>query len=343
MGLFYSTREQVKLAGQINGPDQNPTIDRLLESASREIERSLNRRFYPLLVVRYYDFPNGQGPSYRLWLNADLIDIDTLDSAGIIITDYFMEPVNYGPPYNRVEIDLSSAAYFQSGDTWQRAIAMTCFEGYCDVRAAAGLLADAIDDVVTQFPISDSSLVGVGDLILIDVERMIVTEKTLLAGTAVDMAGDIAADEAVVAITVDDGTLVCQGEVITIDAERMLVNSIAGDVLAVTRAYDGSVLAIHLDDASIYAPRTLTVERAAAGTVAIAHVDTTPVAKNVPPGLISELCLAEVLYAFAQEQGHFALTAGQGDAIREISGRGIADVRKRAADSYGRTRGPGAI
>ena len=145
------------------------------------------------------------------------------------------------------------------------------------------------------------------------------------------------------AITVDLGTKVKVNEVITIDAERMLVESIAGNILAVRRAVDGSVLASHLDNASVYVPRTLSVERAAVGTTAAEHLVDAVISKNVPPGLISELCLAETIYAMAQEKGHMALTVGQGEAVREISGRGIADVRKRADEAYKRSRGPRAV
>jgi len=347
MGLWYSTREAVKRAAQINGPDEHPSIDRLLESTSRELERVFNRIFYPLTALKYFPYPSSEGPvNYRYWLGEDLIEVTLLVSGGAIIlaADYFKEPVNYGPPYNRIEIDLSSSAYWQSGPTSQRAIEVTGRWGFCENSVAAGALADDYDDAATALDVSDSSLIGVGDLILIEDERMIVNEKTLLStGVAVDMVGDIAADEAVIAITVDDGTLICQGEVITIDAERMLVEGIVGDVLGVKRAYDGSALAVHLDDALVYAPRTLTVQRGAVGTVAIAHVDTTLISKNVAPGLISELCLAETLYALAQEKGHMALTVGQGEAVREISGKGIADVRKRAEDAYKRTRGPRSI
>ncbi|KKK70550.1 hypothetical protein LCGC14_2922880, partial [marine sediment metagenome] len=132
-------------------------------------------------------------------------------------------------------------------------------------------------------------------------------------------------------------------EVITIDAERMLVTAVAGNVLTVKRAVDGTVLATHTDGADIYAPRTLTVARAQVGTTAATHLTAAAIVKNVPPGLISELCLAEVLYARAQEKGHFALTVGQGEAEREVSGKGIADVRKRAEEAYRRNRGPRAI
>ena len=170
------------------------------------------------------------------------------------------------------------------------------------------------------------------------------TEKNLLTPiTAVDMVGHIAADEAIVAITVDAGVLVYQGEVITIDAERMLVEGVNGNILAVKRAYDDSVLASHLDNAPLAAPRTLTVERGAVGTPAEAALALVTISKNVPPGLISELCLAETIYAMAQEKGHMALSIGQGEAAREISGKGIADVRKRAEDAYKRNRASRAV
>ena len=347
MGYWYVTREAVKRAAQINGPDEHPSIDRLLESASREVERSLNRRFYPTTAIKYFPYPSSTGPcNYRYWLDDDLIEVILLVSGGTIIlaADYFKEPVNYGPPYNRIEIDLASAAAWESGDTHQRAIEVTGRWGYCETSIAAGALAEADDGTETALDVTDSSLIGVGDLILIGTERMIVTEKNLLnTTTEVNMGAHIAADEAVVAITIDGVGAVCQGEIITIDAERMLVEGVAGAVLTVKRAYDGSVLASHLDNADLYAPRTLTVERAAVGTTAAAHADKTAITKNVPPSLISELVLAEVIYGATQEKGSFALTAGAGEAVREISGKGIADVRKRADDAYRRTRGPRSI
>jgi len=347
MGLWYTTREQVKRAAQINGPDEHPSIDRLLESVSREIERELNRHFYPLTAPKYFPYPNTQSPRiYRYWLDDDLIEVTLLVSGGttIVPADYFKEPVNCGPPFNRIEIDLSSGAAFLAGITSQRALEVTGRWGFCEISAAAGALDEADDGTETELDVTDSSLIGVGDLILIGTERMIVTEKALLTTTtAINMGAGIAADEAVLAITIDGIGSVKQGEIITIGAERMLVEGVGGAVLTVKRAYDGSVLAAHLDDAVVYAPRTLTVTRAAVGTTAATHADDTPITKNVPPGLIAELALAETIYALAQEKGSMALTVGQGEAVREISGKGIADVRKRADEAYKRTRGPRAI
>jgi len=346
MGLWYTTREQVKRAAQINGPDSNPSIDRLLESASREVEDSLNRWFYPLTAIRYYPYPSTHSPTaYRYWLNADLIEVTTLVSGGVTIApaDYFKEPVNYGPPYNRIEIDLASSAAFQAGATWQQALAVTGRWGYCEDSIAAGALAEADDGTETALDVTDSSLIGVGDLILVGTERMIVTEKTLIATGAIIATTALTADESNTTVVTSSGASCKQGETVTIDAERMLIESISGNNLAVKRAYDGSVLASHNIAAVIYAPRTLTVERHAVGTTAAAHNIAATITKNVPPGLISELCLAEVIYGLTQEKGSFALTAGQGEAIKEISGKGIADVRKRASDAYGRTRGPRAI
>lgn len=347
MGLWYCTREQVKRAAQINGPDEHPSIDRLQEASSREIERVLKRWFYPLTATRYYPYPNIQSPTiYRYWLDADLLASTLVVSGGVTIApaDYFEEPANYGPPYNRLEINLSSAAAFRPGDTWQRAIEVTGRWGFCENSAAAGALAEADDGIETGLDVTDSSLIGVGDLILIGTERMVVTEKSPLTTTAtVDMVGNIAADEAVVAITIDLGTKVKQGEIIQIDAERMRVEAVTGNVLTVKRAVDDSVLATHNHGATLYAPRTLTVTRAAVGTTAAAHLIDAAITKNVPPGLISELCLAETIYAMAQEKGHMALSIGQGEAVREISGKGIADVRKRADEAYRRNRAPRAV
>ena len=166
---------------------------------------------------------------------------------------------------------------------------------------------------------------------------MIVTAKAQL-DTAVDFSsGGTTADKSDNAITMDGPGLIV-GEVILVDAERMLVveyNS-ATEIATVKRAWDGTVLATHTTP-SVFAPRTLTVERGAVGTTAATHADTTAITRNVPPGPITDLCIAEVVTTFEQESAGYGRVIGSGDNTREARGAGLDSVRKQAM-SYQRLR-----
>src|SRR3546814_17747991 len=80
---------------------------------------------------------------------------------------------------------------------------------------------------VSTFDLSDGTpLVGVGDLLLIDEERVTVTEKGFLDSLET-ITANIALGSAA-SITVTDGTAFTVGEVILIDVERMLVTDLTG-------------------------------------------------------------------------------------------------------------------
>jgi hypothetical protein len=339
----YVTREEVKSALDIKETARsNGQVDRAIESASRSIEGFLHRKFYPQVATRYKDWPNNQyARPWRLWLDADeLISITTLTSGGDTITaaDYFLEPANSGPPYTHIEIDLDGTASWGGGDTHQRSIAITGVFGHSADEAAAGALAEALDTTETAVDVTDSALIGVGQIIKVDSERMLVTGKTMMDTTVnIDAADSLTASNADVSITLSILTSApVVDEIILIDSERMLVVDVAGSVLTVKRQWDGSVLAAHSANADIYAPRRLTVTRGALGTTAATHADTTAIVKHVPPALVSELCLAEALNTLIQRTSGYARTTGSGENERETSGRGLRQIRQDAWNAYGR-------
>jgi hypothetical protein len=116
----------------------------------------------------------------------------------------------------------------------------------------------------------------------------------------------------------------------------MLVVDAGGTTITVKRAWDGSVLATHLTGASVYALRTLKVVRGAVGTAATTHTDATVVVRNVPPGLVHQLCVAEAVTQLLNEGSGYARTAGSGDNAREAAGRALNDLRNQAKAAYGR-------
>lgn len=339
MGIWYTTREVVKAAlDSAETARNNAQVDRCIDSASRQVEGILHRKFYPLIDTRYFPWPSGYAVPHVLELDADeVISLSLVQSDGLTIssTDYFLEPANSGPPFDRLEIDLSSSASFNGAATYQRNIALTGVFGYWDNEDAAGTIVEALDSSETGVDISDSSLVGVGSILKCESERMLVTGKRML-DTGQNLAGNIASSNGVTTVGVSDGTAYGIGETILIDSERMLVEDVAGNNLIVKRAFDGSVLAAHTAGADIYAPRTLTVTRGALGTTAASHSTSTAITTHSIPGLVAELTVAIALVTLGQRQAGYARTVGQGDSERESSGRGLAQIRRDAIATYGR-------
>ena len=350
MGVFYASRETVKAALDVKETARsNAQVDRAIEAASRQIEGSLHRRFYPQFDTRSFDWPNSQrARPWRLWLDAnELVSVMSMTSGGVTIppSNLTLYP-DAGPPYNRVEIDIGSASAFSSGDTHQQSISITGVYAGCHLdEAPAGVLAGAVATIgATTVNVSDAAAVGVGDLLRVDTERMIVTGRSML-DTGQNLGADLAASAAAVTVAVTTGSEYAVDEVLLIGSERMLVVDIAGNALTVKRSWDGSVLAVHTAGADIYAPRALTVERGALGTTAATHLTAAPIARHVPPGPVVALCvglsLAQVLgeqsgYARPESRsGSSGTTSGSRPRTQEF-GVGLAALWKTAYASCGR-------
>lgn len=338
----YATREDVKEALDVKETARaDRRIDRALDNASRSIEALCHRVFYPTVATRYFDWPTGARP-WRLWLDdSELVSVTTLSSGGTTIaaSDYFLEPNRSGPPYNRIEIDLSSSAAFGGGDTHQRDITVTgLWAGAPNNETLVADVDEAMTTTETDLDVTDSSGIGVGNVLRIGSERVIVTGKSMKdTGVNIDAADSLTASVADVSITLSTTTgAPTVGETILIDSERMPVVDRAGSVLTVKRAWDGTVLAAHSANADIYAPRTLTVERGALGATAATMSAGDDVYRWDPPGPVRSLCVAEALVELAQGQAAYARTSGSGENQRETTGRGLADLRQQVYRSHGR-------
>lgn len=332
----YVTREAVKTAtDQVATARLNAAVDRAIESGARTIDKAMHRTFWPQTATRTFDWPPPQrSRSWVLWLDEDeLVSVTSLTAGGVTIpaADYFLRP-DTGPPFDRIEIDLASSSAWSSSSTHQRAISVTGVFAGCPLdEAPAGLLAEALDASETGVDVTDSAAVGVGDLLRVDTERMLVTEKSLLT---TGQTGSLTASNADRSLAVANGAAFTAGETLTLDAERVLVEDIAGNTLVVTRAVDGSALAAHAT-ATIYAPRTLTVERSAVGTTAATHLTAAPLYRHLPPGPIQTLNRALAIVELQQDAAGWARTAGSGDNEREVTGKALAAAWKNA-DPYRR-------
>lgn len=344
-GVWYCSLEDVKNALDFRETARNDAqVSRAIERASRTIEGLLHRRFYPELTTRYFDWPNhSYARAWRLWLNSnELISVTSLTSGGSVIpgSDYFLRRADElpEPPYDSIELLLSASATFGGGSTHQKDIAVTGLFGYDLQTVPAGALAEALDSSETGVDVTDSSLIGVGHLITVESERMLVTGKTMLdTAVNIDASDSMTASAADVSILMSTTTgAPVAGETILVNSERMLVVDVAGSTLTVKRAWDGSVLATHAANADIYAPRTLTVTRGALGTTAAAHDTAKAITRHEYPGAVVSLCVAEAVVQILNETAGYARVAGSGDNAREAAGRALAEARRMAVRSNGR-------
>lgn len=341
---WYATREEIKAELDVKETARsNARIDRALADATDAVHGLTHRVFYPVLTTRRFDWPNRSGSTpwiLRLDSN-EIISVTSLASGDVSIAsdDYLLRSADDldEPPYTRIELNLNSSVSFGQGDTYQQDIAVTGLFGYRNDETVAGLLAETLDASETGVDVdaATSAAAGIGSLLRIDDERVIVTGRSML-DTGQTLGADLTNQNNVVVVAVASGAAFAAGEVILIDGERMLVDEIAGNNLLVRRAWDGSPIAPHTTGATVYAPRTLTVERGALGTTPASHTSGTAVARWDAPGSVRQLCLAEALTDLLQGRSGYARTAGSGENERETSGKGLADLRARVYTSHGR-------
>jgi hypothetical protein len=313
-------------------------IDRAIASGADAVDGLLKRVFYPTYATRTFDWPNPQrARTWRLWLDRDeLISASAIVTGGTTLEsgDYLLRP-DTGPPYTYLELDRAANSAFAISGAGQRSIAITGLYGYGADTDLVGALSGQINSSVTTVVVTDSSEIGTGTILLAGTEYMIVTGRSM-SSTSQTTTAALGASASEVTVGVATGSAYAVGETILINSERMLIVDIAGNSLVVKRAVDGSVLASHLITQTVYAPRTLTVERGSLGSTAATHADALAIYRHVPPALVSELNLAEAIVAGQQRSAGYARTIGSAEATREAIGRGLQDIRARAYEAHGR-------
>lgn len=339
----YCTREDVAGALDVTASARTyATLDRLIGEASRGIETLCNRaRFYPEVLSLAFDWPTrDRSSSWRLWLDGnDVLSVDTLITGSTLVdpADYVLSPAQYGPPYSSVELLVgTSPVGWSAGESWQRSITVAgTFASAPDDTRPAGQLAAGVNSSATTLDVSDAGAIGVGDLVSIGDERVIVTGRSQLT-TGQTLGADLAGLNSSTTATVGSGAAFAVGEQLLMDGERLQVEDITGNTLLVTRAVAGSVLAGHSTGATIYAPRRLTVERGALGTVAAAHSTSAALSRFAAPDPIRQLAIAESVVGLQRQQSGYARTIGAGEGIRAAPGGDLRDLRDRVFARYGR-------
>lgn len=336
---WYCTREEVKEALDFqDGKTSNRKVDRACDMAARAVEAFCHRTFYPQIDTRYFDWPNYQyANSWRLWLDAnEVLEVTALTAGGTVISadDYFLEPNTYGPPYSRIEINLGSSASFSSGDTAQRSVEVEGVFGYTNETNNVTTLAASGADDSTSLTVASSNNIGVGSILKIEDEWIIVTEKRMTS-TGQTLQTPLTAAKNDVVVSVSDGSVFSEGDVLLLDAERVKVTEIADDSLIVVRAWDGTVLAAHTGS-TVNAPNSLVVQRGVFGSTAASHASAEAVAVLVLPGLVRQLAVAEAVNTLLQESSGYARSEGQESNNPADIGRGLQGLRDLVKRQYSR-------
>jgi hypothetical protein len=343
----YCTREDVKRAADIKETARNNiALDRAIQSASRNIDKHMHRVFYPTVTTHYWDWPNWQRAyPWRLWFDQfELADVTSnvpvVTSGGTVIpaNEIFWGPWNDSPPYTFMELNRGSNAAFGVASTPQQSISIQGTFGYNIESDSAGTLAAAVSSTsATTITVSDASLVGVGSLLLVDSERMIVQARAAVTTGQTNVSGATTASMADNAITVSSGSAINVDEVLLIDQEKMLVTDVTGNVVTVIRAWDGTVLATHSAATTIYAYRLLTVVRGVLGTTAATHSNSAVVNVHRVPTLIRDLCIAEALTrVLAETSGYAAGGDGGGEGSPHALTAALPDLWDEAETGYAR-------
>jgi len=344
MGATYATVEALSESVDfpVSARDRRK-VRRALDAGSRAADSLCGRGlggFWPEVRTRSFDWPDAAYPDpVRLWLDEpELVALTSVTSGGaaLAVASFITYP-DGGPPFDHIEVDRSSNVSLGLGDTPQNDVVLTGTWGYdLHVEAAGALEAAVVSPTATLVDVTDSAAVGIGDLLTIGTERLNVVDKRWL-DTTQDTTGALADSTAAVSVGVADGSTFAVGEVLLVDSERIRIEDIAGNTLTVQRAADGSVLAAHLTGASLFAGRRLVVERAAFGTTAATHADAAPVLRHVYPALVTELAIAEALVHLQQHGAGWASQSGTGDHARDVQGGGIEGLRARVKARHGRS------
>jgi hypothetical protein len=344
----YCNRDEVRRALDVKQAAWNDEqVDRAIDAARDSVEQLCNRQFYPEDKTVFFDWPNRQqAPPWKLWFDgAELADVTAnvpvVTSGGQVIpaADILWGNQKSAPPYTWLELDRSTSATFGLGDTPQRDIAIEGTYGYWTKTAPAGTLVTSVTSADTVISISAGGKIGAGDLLIINSERMIITDAHY-ADTAIGFTGLTTASMADNILAVPDGTAFAQGEALQLDTEWCLVQNILGNNLMLKRAWSGSILAAHTSG-TVWARRQLSVLRGQLGTAAASHNGGTVMSVSVVPGIVKQLSVAESLVAVTQEPGAYAGSSGSVDTSTGQQpgpppGQGLPDLRDRCYGAVGR-------
>lgn len=153
-------------------------IERLIESASRYIDRKAHRFFYPLYGTRYYDVPEER----RLYLDTDLLEIITLtngDDTAISASDYVLNSRNTYPKWAIKLLDSTDTTWEVDSDNNAEGVIEVlgwwgCHDDYARAWLADTTTNEALDLTETAITVTAATNLQVGQIIKIENEIMVI-------------------------------------------------------------------------------------------------------------------------------------------------------------------------
>lgn len=343
-GARYCTREQVaKTFDAGHSRRFDALIDQSIDSASRAVDQLCRRVFYPRIATKYFDWPDYDyrgGRPWRIWLDEhELISVATLSNGGNTLvenTDFWLEPVNDGPPYREIELIRSSSAAFttSASGTEQRAVSVTGVFGAYNEPVQVSTVTGTLTSAHTTLTISPEQ-VGVGDTLQIDDEYILLTEAAF-SDSSQNTGSALTASMADTQVSVSDGTGFLVDEMIQVDDESMQIVGITGNTLTVKRAAFGSVLAAHSSGADVYAERAFTAQRGVYGSTAASHTDGTAVYVLRWPALVRELAEAEAITKLRDKTSGYARPVTGFNKQAMATPTGLEGLREAVLEAHGR-------
>ena len=341
-GAFHVSRQAFAQSLDFAEVARNDTlIDRVLGQATANVESFLHRGFFPWTGSRSFDWPDeDMRTSYRLWLDDnELVSLTSATSGGVTlnVSELPLYPTT-GPPYDVIETNRSGSSFFQAGDTNQKSLVLNGVWGYKVDALAVTTLASTINTTTTTVPLTSSAGLGVGNVILVDSEYMVITAVGSTS-SGQTLQTPLTASAAGTSVAVTTGSSFLTGEVITLDSEQMLVVDVTGNTLVVKRAWNGTVLATH-SGSTIYVKRTLTVRRnvCVSTVVPASHNSGATVSLHVIPDPVQALTTAEASWLYgSHSQGWQAASTVSGRNVPGIVSLTILqDARAYAKRTVGR-------
>jgi hypothetical protein len=285
---YCSTIEVIK---DLAIPGDNGRIMDFIRSASTYIDRKIGQ-FIPSVETRHY---TGDGRP-DLYIDP-LLAITTIknDLTTLVATDYSLQPNSRyweNGPYSRITLEYG---------TWYPDLGSVEITGRWGKYEETALLAASVSQLIgdSTLVLTNGSLASPGNALLIQDEQELVTGYGATTTATSKTNGALDVDDE--SITVDNGAEFFEGETLIIDLEKIYIHMINGHLLYVTRGWDNTRRATHIDDSVIKVYRTLTVERALNGTTAAAHT-TVGLYKYMPPADVNFLCreMAALMYQKAK-------------------------------------------
>lgn len=339
--IWYSSLTEVKRAADIPAsPLYDLKVSDVMSEATEAVESLCSRVFYPTLATRYFPWPQDptQSPSLLRLGDSEAISLVSLvNGDGSTVDTSRLKlikegKVDDGPPYNALIINGS---FVTNGTFPERSIAATCNFGFRnDERSVAFTTTNLSGSTVD---ISNAANIGVGSLIRIGDERLVVTYRGWKDSgnvTPVTLDDEESADR----FTLSVGSTLNVGEELFIGNERMLITEIIGNDVIVDRGAYGSALSVHTAVTTVYVNRRLTVERAVLGSTATDTLSGAGVQLFLFPPLVHQLHRAEALNIIQQDAASYGSRSGSNQGEMPLSIKGLQDLREKVRSKYARFR-----